>query len=243
MIWYDVTDSTNDRVKELARNGAPAGTAVAAGSQTGGRGRRGRSFYSPKATGMYLSYLFRPEKAVEACMHLTCACAVASVRAIKNLCGITPGIKWPNDLCYEGRKLGGILTEVSATEGKLLWAVVGIGINCRTPEGGFPAEIAEIAQSLEAVSGKSVDPRALAEKIAEELGKDLIADAKAYMEEYRGLCVTMGKAVQVITSQDVREAFAEAVDDQGGLLVRYPDGTQETVSSGEVSVRGMYGYL
>lgn len=243
MIWYDVTDSTNDRVKELAKDGAAAGTAVAAAAQTGGRGRRGRTFYSPAGTGMYLSYLFRPEMAVEKCMHLTCACAVAAARAISVLCGITPGIKWPNDLCYEGKKLGGILTEISAEAGKLLWAVVGIGINCRTPEGGFPPQIAEIAQSLEAVSGKRVDPRQLAEKMAKELREDLLSNRKAYMEEYRSLCVTLGKPVQVISPNGVREAFAEEVDDEGALLVRYPDGSRETVNSGEVSVRGMYGYL
>ena len=243
MIWYEVTDSTNDRVKELAKNGAAEGTAVAAAGQTGGRGRRGRTFYSPAGTGMYLSYLFRPETAVEKCMHLTCACAVAAARAIGDLCGITPGIKWPNDLCFEGKKLGGILTEISAEAGTLLWAVVGIGINCRTPEGGFPPEIAQIAQSLEAVSGRSADPRLLAQKMVEELGKDLLFNPKAYMEEYRRLCVTTGKPVQVITPTCVREGFAEKVDDEGGLLVHYPDGTRETVNSGEVSVRGMYGYL
>lgn len=246
MIWFSEIDSTNNHAKKLAREGAAAGTAVAADYQTGGRGRLGRSFHSPRGTGMYLSYIFRPEKPVEACMHLTCACAVAVAEAIEGMCGITPGIKWPNDICFGGKKLGGILTEVSGENGRLQWAVVGIGINVSTPDGGFPEEISGIAQSLQDVCGKEISPRQLAEAVQEklcDLAETLRSQQQGWMEKYRKLCVTTGKTVRVIAPEETREAVAETVDDQGGLTVRYADGTKSTVSSGEVSVRGMYGYL
>ena len=244
MIWLQEVDSTNNHLKQLVENGAAAGTAVAAGYQTGGRGRLGRSFHSPRGTGMYLSYLFRPEKPVEDCMHLTCACAVAVAEAVEEVSGIAPGIKWPNDLCHDGKKLGGILTEVCADNGDLLWAVVGIGINCNDPEGGFPEEISAIAQSLQALCGREISPRCLAEKVVARLDT-LAADLASHrwMEAYRKRCVTTGKEVQVIFPEEVRQAFAQEVDDAGGLVVSYPDGSKSTVTSGEVSVRGIYGYL
>ena len=243
--WFDVLGSTNDEVKMLARQGAPEGTAVAAVTQTGGKGRRGRSFQSPKGTGMYFSALLRPEAPAEDCMHLTCAAAVAAAEAVKKLCGIAPGIKWPNDLTWGNRKLGGILTEISAKDGRVEWAVVGIGINCRTPEGGFPPEIAEIATDLQSASGVEITPQQLCEEILRQLEKLAdtgISQKKEWMDAYRNACITTGKPVQVITPLAVMEAVALEVADDGALLVEYSDDRREWVSSGEVSVRGMYSY-
>ena len=243
--WYDTLGSTNDEVKRLARQGAPEGAAVAAKTQTGGKGRRGRSFQSPAGTGMYFSVLLRPEAPAEDCMHLTCAAAVAAAKGVESLCGITPGIKWPNDLTWGNRKLGGILTEISANDGKVEWAVIGIGINCRTPEGGFPEEIAQIATDLQTASGVEITPQQLCGEILQQLkvlAATGISDRSRWMTVYRKACVTTGKPVQVIAPLGVREAFALEVADDGSLLVEYPDGCREWVNSGEVSVRGMYFY-
>lgn len=246
LIWEEAVDSTNDRLKDLARAGAPEGTCVAAGMQTGGRGRQGRRFVSPAGTGMYFSALLRPEAPVEECMHLTCAVAVAAAQAVEQICGITPQIKWPNDLCRDGRKLGGILTEVSARDGRLEWAVVGIGINCRTPAGGFPDPIRQIAASLEEMGGSAPEPRELARAMAEkmrDLAATFLSEKARWMEEFQKLCVTTGRDVCVISPSDSRRGRALEVDLQGGLIVEFLDGSREVVSSGEVSVRGIYGYL
>ncbi len=245
ICWYDTLGSTNDELKKLALQGAPEGTAIAAHTQTGGKGRRGRSFRSPKGTGMYLSVLLRPQAPAEDCMHLTCAAAVAVAKAIESLCGITPGIKWPNDLTWESRKLGGILTEISAKDGAVEWAVVGIGINCREPDEGFPSEIAQIATDLRSVSGRECTPEMLAKAVVEELrelAQTAVSRRENWMAQYRARCVTTGRQVQVITPLETREGVAISVADDGGLLVEFPDGHRQTVSSGEVSVRGMYGY-
>lgn len=243
--WFDTLDSTSNLAKDLAKAGAPAGTVIAAGSQTGGRGRRGHSFLSPAGTGMYLSVILRPEKPVEMCMHLTCAVAVAVARAIEKTCGVQPGIKWPNDLTWQNKKLGGILTEISAENGKLSWAVVGIGLNCAAPEGGFPPDLEEIATSLRAACGRCVDREELLDAVVRELemlNSTLFSGKDRWMTEYRQRCVTLGRPVQVL-GDEIRAGFAEGVTDDGALAVSYPDGSRENVNSGEVSVRGMYGYL
>jgi BirA family biotin operon repressor/biotin-[acetyl-CoA-carboxylase] ligase len=243
--WYDTLPSTNDTLKELARNGAPAGTAIAARTQTGGKGRRGRTFQSPAGTGMYLSVLLRPNAKFEDCMHLTCAVAAAVNVAIEGLCGVVPGIKWPNDLTWENRKLGGILTEVSAVEGVVEWAVVGIGINCRPPREAFSPDVALIATDLQTICGKSISPETLAEAVVtalEALSKTFLSEKDLWMDRYRENCVTTGRQVCVISPLESRQARAIRVEDDGSLLVEYPDGGREAVSSGEVSVRGMYGY-
>ena len=244
--WLDCVGSTNDEVKKMAATGAPEGTAIAAHTQTGGKGRLGRSFQSPAGTGMYLSVLLRPQAPVEDCIHLTCAVAVAVKRAVEKCCGIAPGIKWPNDLTWENRKLGGILTEISAQVGKVEWAVVGIGINCRRPDGGFAPQIADIATDLETASGAYCTPQRLADAVTRELenlAETCILQREKWMADYRDHCVTIGRQVQVITPNGHTQAVACSVSDDGGLLVEYPDGRKETVTSGEVSVRGMYGYL
>ena len=242
--WFDTLGSTNDELKKLAAAGAPEGTAVAARTQTGGKGRLGRSFQSPAGTGMYLSVLLRPQAPVEDCIHLTCAVAVAVHRAVEKCSGICCGIKWPNDLTWENRKLGGILTEVSAHDGIVEWAVVGIGINCRTPEGGFHDEIARIATDLKSAGGDCT-PEALAESVLQELktlAETCVSDRESWMAEYRKHCITTGSSVQVLTPQGRTDALALDVAEDGGLVVQYADGRRETVNSGEVSVRGMYGY-
>lgn len=244
--YFDSIDSTNTCAKALARQGSPHGTAVLAGSQSSGRGRMGRSFHSPAGTGIYMSVILRPECKPQELMHLTCAVGCAMCDAVEEVCGVRPGIKWINDLVLLGRKIGGILTELGFTpDGRVDYAVVGIGINCNQTLKDFPPELHSIAASLGMVTGQTVDTAALAAAMLaalEEMSRFLLPDRKVIMTRYRADCVTLGKAVQ-LHGQRTGSAFALDADDDGGLIVRLEDGTVHTVQSGEVSVRGLYNYL
>lgn len=244
--WYSSIDSTNTQAKLLARQGAPHGTVLVADHQTGGRGRMGRAFQSPEGMGIYLSVILRPNCSPRELMHLTCAAAVAAGDAVSRVCGLIPQVKWINDLVVGNRKLGGILTELSMDGQRVEYAVVGIGINClQTPE-DLPSEIADLATSVRIASGAPVSRPRLAAALVEalwQMSRKLLPEKAPLMEVYRQRCVTLGREIQVLRADTVRPGKALALDEDGGLLVEYPDGTREIVSSGEVSVRGMYGYV
>ena len=247
IIWLDATDSTNTQAKLLARRGAPHGTVLMADYQTGGRGRLGRNFHSPAGTGIYMSLILRPDCRPVELMHLTCAVAVAVCDAVEDAVGLRPGVKWINDLVWEKRKLGGILTELGLkNDGTLDYAIVGVGINCCQKSADFPEDIRPIAASLEMAAGKSVDRAGVAAAMIEALEKmsrDLLTGQAEMLDRYRRDCVTIGQEISVIRGDSHRHGKAVGVDEEGGLLVTYPDGSTETVNSGEVSVRGMYGYV
>lgn len=245
--FFDTVESTNNLAKTLAREGAPEGLCLIADCQTGGRGSRGRSFLSPGGQGVYFTALLRPNCAPENCMHLTCGVAVAVCRAIEEVTGLRPGIKWTNDIVLEKKKLCGILTEIAVdpATGLMNQAVVGIGINCCQHSGDFAPEIRDFAGSLQMLAKDAVDRNALAaslvrqmEKLRRELGQK-----DAMLAAYRARCVTLGQAVSIHRGDEITHAVAVDVDDSGALVVRDSDGTVRTVASGEVSVRGMYGYL
>lgn len=243
--WYERIDSTNTRAKALAKNGASHGTVLIAGSQTGGRGRMGRSFLSP-AGGVYLSVILRPACPADKLMHLTCAAAVAGCKAVEQACGSCPDIKWTNDLVFGKKKLGGILTEL-ALDGKGLveYAIIGIGINCEKAT-DFPPELQETVTSIQEISSAGCTADMLTAKLVEELwkmDKGLFTDKKAIMNGYRRRCVTLGKEIKILTGDTVQYGIVLDLDEDGGLLVRFTDGSKKIVASGEVSVRGMYGYL
>jgi len=245
--YHSTIGSTNDVLKTLARQGAPHGTAIVAGHQTGGHGRMGRSFHSPEGMGIYLSILLRPGCAPTDLMHLTCAAAVAMCDAVEDAAGFRPGIKWTNDLVYGQRKLGGILTELGLSpKGTVDYAIIGIGINCRQQEADFPEEIQAIAGSLNMVTGRDISPARLAAAMLDALHRmdaRLLTQKAAILDAYRTGCVTLGKDISVVRGDDIRHGKALRVDDEGALVVSYPDGSVETVNSGEVSIRGMYGYV
>ena len=248
LLWFPSIDSTNTRAKELAAQGAPHGTILVADHQTSGRGRLGRSFHSPAGIGIYLSVILRPQCPPQDLMHLTCAAAVALCDAVEKSCGIRPGIKWTNDLVWGSKKLAGILTELSVTaKGMVDYAIIGIGINCCQTEADFPKDIRHMAGSLYSVTGKSVDRAKVASALIDALylmDQALLTDHDALMERYRKDCITLGKQVSVVKADgSVRYGTALDIDNEGGLMVSFTDGKTETVSSGEVSVRGMYGYV
>ena len=243
IIWLDTVDSTNTYAKQLARDGAPEGTVIIADRQTGGRGRLGRSFHSPSGMGIYLSVILRPGCLPEELMHLTCAAGVAAGDAIANVTNQMPNLKWTNDLVLHKKKLGGILTELSVdpVARKVEWAVVGIGINCCQSD--FPEEIKQIATSLGlSPSGRTELTAALIRSL-HSMRRDLFAEKNGIMEDFRHRCITIGQEISVLRGDEVRHGKAVDVDDDGGLKVEFSDGHQETVTSGEVSIRGMYGYV
>lgn len=248
IYWFDTIDSTNTRAKEMAAQGAPHGTVLIAGHQTAGRGRLGRTFQSPAGLGVYMSVILRPNCPPEQLMHLTCASAVAMCDAVAEASGTRPGIKWTNDLVMEKRKIAGILTELSLQPktGLVDYAIVGVGINCgQTPE-DFPPEIRAFAGSLAMVTGKEISISSMAAAMISALyrmDQNLFPPLPLLMQQYRADCITVGNDVSLVRGDEVRHGHAIGITDTGALVVRFADGHTEAINSGEISVRGLYGYV
>jgi BirA family biotin operon repressor/biotin-[acetyl-CoA-carboxylase] ligase len=206
----------------------------------------GRSFQSPSG-GVYLSVILRPACTPDKLMHLTCATAVAGCKAVEKACGISPDVKWTNDLVVGRKKLGGILTELALTGNGLVdYAIVGIGINCCQKAEDFSPEIREIATSIQAVTSAACSVSKVTAALIEalwEMDKALLTQKAEIMDTYRKKCITLGREISVLQGESVRHGTALDLDEDGGLLVRFTDGSEKIVASGEVSVRGMYGYL
>lgn len=245
IIWFDTIDSTNTRAKQMAAQGAVHGTVLIADRQTGGRGRMGRSFQSPAGCGVYMSVILRLDCAPQELMHLTCATAVAACEAVEHSAGVRPGIKWTNDLVYGKRKIAGILTEL-VTVGTQCCAIIGIGVNCRQEEADFSEDIRGMAGSLRMVTGHEIDRAKVAAALIEAFSRmdgTLLTGKEEMLDSYRSGCITLGKDISLLRGEEVRYGHAVSVDGEGALVVRFADGHTEAVNSGEVSVRGMYGYI
>ncbi len=240
-------DSTNSYLKREALAGAPHGTVAVANCQSAGRGRMARSFQSPPGKGVYLSVLLRPQLPPGELMGVTGMAAVAVCRAVERAAGVRPKIKWTNDLVLNKRKLCGILTEL-ALEGETQMTqslVIGAGVNAGHTAEDFGPQVAEMATSL-AQEGYAVSRPALAAAMVEEfyrLSDSLGGDIGEWVEAYRQDCVTLGRRVQLLWADGKSEAEALDIDSEFGLIVRMPDGSKTTVRTGEVSVRGLYGYV
>ncbi|MGI6239927.1 MAG: biotin--[acetyl-CoA-carboxylase] ligase [Christensenellales bacterium] len=243
----DTVDSTNNYLKMRAQEGAPDGLIAIADAQTRGKGRLGRSFLSPGGRGIYLSMLLRPEGSAAPVAHITAMVAVAVSDAIEAVAGVRPGIKWVNDLLIGGKKICGILTEMSVEgeSGCISYIVTGIGVNVHGAQADFPPELRESATSIAAETGVKVRRAALAAEMIrrlDELWDAWPGDPRAYVAPYRRDCVTIGREVRYERDGAEVRGFAEDIDDAFGLIVRLPSGERETLNSGEVSVRGIYGY-
>lgn len=238
ILVLNTVDSTNDYAKHLAKQGAAHGTAVLAKSQTAGRGRMGRSFLSPEG-GLYLSVILRPQRRAEELLALTACLAAAACDAVEEVCHIRPGVKWVNDLILGSKKLAGILTELSLTpDGFVDYAVCGIGINCNTE--CIAPELREMATSILLETGKTTDIGLLAQAVVRHWSA--ITDPTVYLRKYRSDCVNLGKPVRVLAAEPYT-ATAVDVDASGALVVLTQSGEERRISSGEVSVRGLYGYV
>lgn len=248
LLCLDCIDSTNNYLKRLALEGAPDGTVAVADEQTAGRGRLGRSFQSPRGCGLYLSALLRPRLEPAAVTDFTAWAAVAVCDGIEAACGVRPRIKWTNDIVLGGKKLVGILTEMGleSESNALEYLVPGIGINVNQRPEDFQPEIRDIATSLAIELGHPVRRSELAAQVILALDRmyaEFPQKKQKYLDKYRADCLTPGNQVQLITPASRREARALDIDDDFRLVVELPDGTREALSAGEVSVRGMYGYV
>ncbi len=230
--------STNDVLKENAPNLPPWQTLVAM-QQTAGKGRRGRSFYSPADTGFYLSILLKMDIRPEIATRFTTAAAVAACRAIENCTDAQPSIKWVNDVFADKHKVCGILTEasISVESGGLDWAVMGIGFNVYEPEGGFPKDISNIAGAISREKKKDLRSRIAADFIKNFYDICLNITDSNIAAEYKERSFMIGQEILVMRGDEQAEATAINIDDECRLVVRYTNGRIEALSSGEVSTR------
>lgn len=245
IIYLPETDSTNTQAKRLGEEGAEHGTLVVTQCQTAGRGRRGRSWESPVGN-IYFTFLLRPEVEVSRASMITLVSALALVKAIEKVTGLKTQIKWPNDVVVNGKKLCGILTESSTDLEYINYVVVGIGINVN--QTSFPPEIMDKASSLFLELGHSVNRGAVLGEFLNqfELYYEIFIqteDMSELVNIYNEMLVNSGREVKIIEKGQERILKAIGIDQNGGLIVENADGKRESIISGEVSVRGLYGYV
>ena len=238
---YGSITSTNTVLKAMAADGAEEGLCLIAAQQTSGRGRLGRSFYSPPDSGLYMSLLLRPGLQAAAATAVTACAAVAVAEAIEDLAPVQAEIKWVNDVYVEGRKVCGILTEASVDgeSGQLRYLVVGIGINTRIPEGGFPGDLCGIAGSA---FGERAIPELRSRLAAEVLNRlteyNSNLQEKEWFEEYRRRSMVLGKKIFILApGKEPDSAEAIDLDRDFALIVKTGNGEQRRLNSGEVSIR------
>lgn len=246
LLCFDEIGSTNTHLKCLALEGAEDGTAVIAAVQTAGRGRMDRSFQSPKGKGIYLSVLLRPEVPMERLMCVTALAGVAVCDAVEELCGVRPGLKWPNDPVLGNQKLCGILTELVMMPDGTPAVVLGIGLNVLQSETDFSPEVRPIATSLAMELGYAGSVEELAAALLRQLdcmyGALRTNRMAGYLSAYRKGCVHLGKQVRLIGLTSQETVLVLEIDEDFGLVVLGADGQRRTVHTGELSVRGLYGY-
>ncbi len=245
-VFFEELDSTNEEAKRQAQAGAESGLLIVADKQIKGRGRRGRSWESPAGSNIFMSLLLRPTLKMESASMITLVMALSVSEAITEMTGLFARIKWPNDVVVNGRKTVGILTELFVNGDGSWYLICGVGINVN--QKSFPGELAETATSLFLESDTETDRRKLTEKVMERFdenyrtfcNKETMEDL---MEVYNTLLVNKDAAVRVLDPKGEYEGMALGINREGELLVRKEDGSIEDVYAGEVSVRGIYGYV
>lgn len=246
VLYFDTIDSTNTKAQELAEKGYPSGTLVVADKQESGKGRRGRSWVSPSGTGIFMTLMIKPDINPNNASMLTLVAALAVAKAITSVTGEEALIKWPNDIVINGKKVCGILTEMNAQFDYINHIVVGIGINVHNES--FPEEISQMASSLTIEAGGKRFHRAqiIAETMAyfEQYYDTFLKtqDLSALVREYDKLLVNRNKSVRVLDPKEPFDGKAMGITPKGELIVDTWE-SRKLVSSGEVSVRGIYGYV
>ena len=246
IIYYKQLDSTNTKLTELAREGADHGTVVVADAQTAGKGRRGRTWESPAGENIYMSVLLRPtfDASLAPMLTLCMAYSVAKVLEAKGFEDVK--IKWPNDLVINGKKVCGILTEMQMNGSQIESVIVGVGINVNVQ--AFPEELISKATSLYLEGKRKINLEELIKEVVEEFfsvygqfceEKDL----SFIQDEYNELLINKGKEVRVLEPENEYTAYAKGISRTGELLVVMEDGTEKEIYAGEVSVRGIFGYI
>ena len=246
IVCYPETDSTNLRIRELGDAGAPHGTLAVADMQTAGRGRRGRTWESPPGSSIYMSILLRPDIIPGAAPMLTLVMACSVAEGISDCENVDVRIKWPNDVIAGGKKLVGILTEMSTQIDYINHVTIGVGINVNMTE--FPENIRDTATSLRLETGHKVRRAPLIAAIMKRFEENYAVflktqDMSGLMEKYSGILINLDRDALVLGAEDSYKAHALGIDRQGELIVRREDGTEEKIYAGEVSVRGVYGYV
>lgn len=245
IFYYESIDSTNTKAKELAEEGYPSGVLVVANQQTAGKGRRGRVWISPKGTDIYMTLMMKPDIHPNHASMLTLVAAIALAKGIRRETGEEVQIKWPNDIVLNGKKICGILTEMSVQFDCINHIVIGIGINVHNES--FAEEISDTASSLFLESGKHFHRAGIIEAFLEEFEKTYAVfleteDISRLQKEYNALLVNMGRQVHVLDPKEPFDGKAMGVTNKGELIVDTWE-SRKLVSSGEVSVRGIYGYV
>ena len=246
VLYFDTIDSTNTKAQELAEKGYPSGTLVVADKQESGKGRRGRSWVSPSGTGIFMTLMIKPDINPNNASMLTLVAALAVAKAITSVTGEEALIKWPNDIVVNGKKVCGILTEMNAQFDYINHIVVGIGINVHNES--FPEEISQMASSLMIEAGGKRFHRAqiIAETMSyfEQYYDTFLEtqDLSALVREYDELLVNRNKSVRVLDPKEPFDGKAMGITPKGELIVDTWE-SRKLVSSGEVSVRGIYGYV
>ncbi len=246
IVFFDITDSTNTQARICAEAGALEGTLVVAERQTAGKGRRGKSWVSPPGDGIWMSLVLRPDIEPFRVSMITLAVALSVSAGIEEVCGLKTQIKWPNDVIVSGKKICGILTELSAEYDAIHYVIVGIGINVNTSQ--FPEELKDMATSLYLESGEKWKRSPIIASIMKWMDRYYeiflrTGGLSELREEYTEKLANMGRQVVVLESKGTYEGICRGINQNGELLVEKPDGEVVSVRSGEVSVRGIYGYV
>lgn len=242
IVFLKETDSTNNELKRMAADGAPEGTVVIAERQLEGRGRRGRTWQDEEGKGIAMSILLRPEIAPGKIQSITLAASSAVARAIEPFTNVKPGIKWPNDILLAGKKVCGILTEMTAEPEKIHCVIVGIGVNVLQRVEDFSEDLKDTATSIALNSSTSVSRSELAARILKELEElylDFIQKQSnaRFLDIWRSFSSTIGYDIIIYQGDSTIRAKALDVLDDGSLLVETSDGTRKAISSGEISIR------
>jgi BirA family biotin operon repressor/biotin-[acetyl-CoA-carboxylase] ligase len=237
---FEQTTSTNDVIEKLARDGVKEGAVVFAESQTKGRGRLGRKWISPGRKGLWFSVLLRPDLRPQETTQLTVASVTALRRAIQSETGLHPEIKWPNDIVIGGKKVAGILTELSAELDRVRHVILGIGVDVNLGAGEFPPELRKLATSLKIESGRAISRAELATAILRELDADYAricgGGFAEVADEWQEHCKTIGRQVTIQIGERRIRGRAESLDDDGALLLRTDHGRLERITGGDVTL-------
>ncbi len=248
IIHFDSIDSTNDKAKEYALQGIKEGLVVTAEEQVKGKGRKGRTWASPKGTGIWMSILLRPDILPYQAPKFTLLAAVAVVKSIREETGLLAQIKWPNDIIINKKKVCGILTELNAELDRINYIILGIGINVNQQKKDFPEEVKKRAISLFQAKEEKVSRQSLVRKILESLEKYYLnfikkEDFSPVLEEWKQFSCNLGREVRAMLKGEEIRGIATDITEEGALLIRTQEGKLVEISYGDVSVRGIYDYI